>query len=60
MLPHGSHLVCGTVKVCMHDHDGNPIGCQSDNIIIDPCLFDIQFPDDKLLHMLHMNCTTNV
>ncbi len=35
MLPHESQLVSDTVKACKQDMDGNPIGCQLDNPILD-------------------------
>ncbi len=38
----------GTVKACKQDLDGNPIGCQSDNPILDTHLYDMEFPDGKV------------
>ncbi len=35
ILPCGSQLMHGTVKSCKQDLDGNPIGCRSDNPILD-------------------------
>ncbi len=32
-----------TVVVYMHDHGNNLIGCQSDNLIHDKCLYDFKF-----------------
>ncbi len=48
MLPCGSQLVCGTVKVHKRDPDGNPIGCQSDNPILDTQLYDVEFSDGEV------------
>ncbi len=48
MLPHGSQMVHGTVKVHKRDLVGNPIGCQSDNPILDTQLYDIEFPDGEV------------
>ncbi len=48
MLPHGSGMMCGTVKAQKWDLDGNPIGCQSDNPILDIRLYDVKFPNGEV------------
>ena len=52
MLPRGSQMTCGTVKVRKQDLDDNPIGCQSDNPILDTRLYDIEFPDGKVTPLM--------
>ncbi len=48
MLPRGSQMMHGTVKARKRDLDGNPIGCQSDNPILDTQLYDVEFPDGEV------------
>ncbi len=48
MIPHGIELMHGTVKVQKQDLDGNPIGCQSDNPILDTWLYYVKFPDGEV------------
>ncbi len=48
MLPRGSQLMRGTVKACKWDLDGNPIGWQSDNPILDTWLYDVEFPNGEV------------
>ncbi len=48
MLPRGSQLVRDTVKAQKQDLDGNPIGRQSDNPILDTRLYDVEFPHGKV------------
>ncbi len=40
--------MCGTVKARKRDLDGNPIGCQSDNPILDTQLYDVKFPNGEV------------
>ncbi len=48
MLPCGSQMMRGTVRVHKRDLDGNPIGCRSDNPILDTHLYDVEFPDGEV------------
>ncbi len=48
MLLHGSQKMCGTVRAHKWDLDGNPIGCQSDNPILDTRLYDVKFLDGEV------------
>ncbi len=48
MLPCGSQMMSGTVRARKRDLDGNPIGCRSDNPILDTRLYDIEFPDGEV------------
>ncbi len=48
MLLHGSQLMRVTVKARQWDLDGNPIGCQLDNPILDTQLYDIKFPNGEI------------
>ncbi len=38
-------MTCGTVITQKCDHDGNPIGHQDNNPILDMHLYDVDFPD---------------
>ncbi len=49
MLPHGNQMMHNTVKACKWDLDGNPIGCRSDNPILDMYLYDIKFLDGEVM-----------
>ncbi len=48
MLRRGNQMMHGTVKARKRDPDGNPIGCQSDNPILDNQLYDVKFPDGEV------------
>lgn len=48
MFLYGSQMTCCTVKAHKQDLDGNPIGCRSDNPILDTCLYDMKFPDGEV------------
>ncbi len=48
MLPHGSGMMCGTVKAQKRDLDGNLIRRRSDNQILDTQLYDVEFPDREV------------
>ncbi len=48
MLPCGSKPMRYTVKALKRDLDGNPIGCLSDNPILDRRLYDAEFPNGKV------------
>ncbi len=41
MLLLGSQMMCGTIRACKRDLDGNSIGCQLENSILDTQLYDI-------------------
>ncbi len=41
-------MMCGIVKACKQDLDGNLIGCWSDNPILDMCLYEIEFLDGEV------------
>ncbi len=45
MLLSGSQMMRGTARAHKQDLDGNPIGCQLDNPILDTQLYDIKFPN---------------
>ncbi len=49
MLLHGRQLMCGTMKARKQDLDGNPIGCQSNNPILDTRLYDVEFPNGEVI-----------
>ncbi len=48
MLPHGSQVMHDMVKACKQDLNGNPIGRQPDNLILDMHLWNIEFPDGEV------------
>ncbi len=48
MLPCGSQMMCSTVKASKRDLDGNPIGCQSVNPVLDTCMYDVKIPDGEV------------
>ncbi len=43
MLQHRSQTVHGIAKAHRHEQDGNAIGCQSENWILNMHLYDIEF-----------------
>ncbi len=44
-------MACGTLKPCKQDHDGNMIGYQLDNLILDMSLYDLEFPDGEVISL---------
>ncbi len=38
----------GIAKAHKQDLDGNPIGCRSDNPILDTWLYDVEFPNGEV------------
>ncbi len=48
MLPCGSQLIHGTMKARKRDLDGNPIGHQLDNPLLDMQLYDVKFPNGEV------------
>ncbi len=41
-------MMCGTVKACKYDCGSNPVGCRLVNLILDMCLYDLEFPDGEV------------
>ncbi len=44
-----SQMMYGTIKARKWDLDGKPIGCLSDNPILDTCLYDVEFLDGGVM-----------
>ena len=45
MLPQGGELKCAHVTCCKRDADNQPIGTWYNNLILDSCLYKVEFPD---------------
>ncbi len=47
-------MMCGMVRAHKQELDDNPIGPQSDNPILNTCLYDMEFPDEEVTQQLQM------
>ncbi len=48
MIPRGNTFTCGTVVSCKRNAEGNIIGHAHDNLILESCIYDVDFADGKV------------
>ena len=51
LLPRGDTMARGQVVHQKHDADGNPIGRSNQNLILDTCLYKVEFPGREMTEL---------
>ena len=51
LLPRGEKMAIGCMVCWKHDANGNPIGRSNQNLILETCLYEVEFPGENITEL---------